>query len=123
MLRVMARNMAIDHYRRRALREIPIAEMAPGTVTEVEARVAPWLRGVIAEMPDKYGRPLLWSDLDGIPQAQIAERLGLSLSGTKSRIQRARRMLADRVRQHCELEFDGEGRLAECIPKSLCCDS
>ncbi len=118
MLRVMARNMAIDYYRARVKNILPMeTEIKPGSVTEAEARVAPWLRSVITELPAKYRDPLTLADLDGLPQKQVADILGLTLSGTKSRIQRARRLLADKVRKFCELDFDGEGRLMACIPR------
>ncbi|MCK4656852.1 MAG: sigma-70 family RNA polymerase sigma factor [candidate division Zixibacteria bacterium] len=44
----------------------------------------------IAELPEKYRRPFALHKLDGMPYAQIAETLNISLSAVESRIHRAK---------------------------------
>jgi RNA polymerase sigma-70 factor (ECF subfamily) len=58
------------------------------------------------------------SEIDGLPQREIAERLGLSLSGAKSRVQRGRAMLKDILDQCCVFHFDKRGNLMDCDPKA-----
>jgi RNA polymerase sigma-70 factor (ECF subfamily) len=57
------------------------------------------------------------SELDGLTQQNVADRLGLSLSGAKSRIQRGRAMLRNVLDQCCTFEFDRRGNLLEVDPK------
>ena len=48
-------------------------------------------------------------------QIQIAEKLGISLSGTKSRIQRGRQQLKDLLLNSCQIETDRFGNVTSCI--------
>jgi RNA polymerase sigma-70 factor (ECF subfamily) len=50
-------------------------------------------------------------------QQEVADRLGLSLSGAKSRIQRGRAMLKDVLDLCCRFEFDRQGGIVNCDPK------
>jgi RNA polymerase sigma-70 factor (ECF subfamily) len=50
-------------------------------------------------------------DLDGMNQAQYAELKGLSLTGAKSRIQRARKRLKEELKNSCRIIFDDEGNV------------
>jgi RNA polymerase sigma-70 factor (ECF subfamily) len=57
-----------------------------------------------------YRRPLIMADFEGHTQQEVADELELSLSGAKSRVQRARAQLGDLLKQCCEVEFGPEGR-------------
>jgi RNA polymerase sigma-70 factor (ECF subfamily) len=57
------------------------------------------------------------AEIEGLSQQEAADRLGLSLSGAKSRIQRGRSMLKEALEQCCSFELDGRGRLMGCDPK------
>ena len=72
---------------------------------------------MIRQLPEKYRQAVQWSDLDGLPQQEVADRLGLSLSGAKSRIQRGRALLKDVLDQCCSFEFDRRGNVTDCDPK------
>lgn len=48
---------------------------------------------ILEYMPKEFGVPLYLSDIEHIPQKDIAKILNLSLAATKSRIQRARKKL------------------------------
>jgi len=76
---------------------------------------------VNACLPQKYAEALLLSDLEGLTQHEVAARLGLSLSGAKSRVQRARRLLREAFLRCCHFEFDRRGHIIDYGPR--CCDS
>lgn len=78
---------------------------------DVHEEVLSWLRPMAEELPEKYGRPLVMADFEGYTQQEVADEIGLSLSGAKSRVQRARKKLKQRLRECCELEFGPEGRV------------
>lgn len=80
---------------------------------DVHEEVLSWIRPMIDDLPEMYAVPLRMADVDGTSQQQVADALGLSLSGAKSRIQRARAMLGDTLRRCCEVEFGAEGRAVD----------
>ncbi len=47
----------------------------------------------ITRLPEKYSKPFALHKLDGMPYAEIAKLLGISLSAVESRIHRARKRL------------------------------
>jgi RNA polymerase sigma-70 factor (ECF subfamily) len=79
-------------------------------VHDVHEEVLSWLRPMIDELPEKYRMPLWMADIKGKTQQEVADHLGLSLSGAKSRVQRARQLLGEVLAACCEVEFGGEGR-------------
>jgi len=44
-------------------------------------------------------------------QAEYAERLGISLPGAKSRVQRARQRLKAQLASACQVSFDEQGKV------------
>ena len=82
------------------------AETPPGAYRELSRFLEP----LLTSLPEKYALPLRLADLEGHPQQAVADQLGLSLSATKSRIQRARQLLKKEIENcfHLHLE-DGTG--------------
>lgn len=76
----------------------------------VHEEVLSWLIPMIDELPEKYRTPLKMADVDGKTQQEVADRLELSLSGAKSRVQRAREKLGKVLAACCEVEFGEEGK-------------
>lgn len=77
---------------------------------DVHEEVLSWLRPMAEELPDMYRRPLVMADFEGRTQQEVADELGLSLSGAKSRVQRARVKLREQLQDCCNVEFGPEGR-------------
>jgi RNA polymerase sigma-70 factor (ECF subfamily) len=112
-LMAVARNHAIDHYRRRkqerlrrtddpvALETTPAAVEHPTRALEREERVHLVHRGLRALPPD-LRLPLILCDLQGLPYERIAAELEVPLGTVKSRINRARLELAKRLAGHRE---------------------
>jgi RNA polymerase sigma-70 factor, ECF subfamily len=109
----IARNAIIDHYRARRLPTDQIDELPASSdvSNNAERELAECLRPMIDTLPEQYRDALVLADLDGLTQREIAEREGISLSGAKSRVQRARAMLKDQLDACCRFEFDQRGRL------------
>lgn len=106
------RNAIVDHYRsRRPSDELP--EEVPGEPPETDELAEQELAGCLAPLLDtlqpKYRRALTLAEVEGLPQREIATREGLSLSGAKSRVQRARRMLHEALVSCCQIEVDRRG--------------
>ena len=71
-------------------------------------------------LPDKYAIPLQLSDIDELKQKEVAQKLNLSLTATKSRIQRARKLLKEKIIECSNLEKDEKGNLISLELKSVC---
>jgi RNA polymerase sigma-70 factor (ECF subfamily) len=108
-LMTVARNHAIDNYRRRRqdllrraedpriLENAPAREEHPLDGLERKERARLVHRGLRA-LPSDLRLPLILCDLQGLPYDEIAESLQLPLGTVKSRINRARLELAKRLR-------------------------
>lgn len=116
----IARNAVADFYRDRG-RQPPTdvaVESAAETVADdtapndIHEEVLGWLVPMIDGLPEKYGTALRLADVEGLPQREVAERLGISLSGAKSRVQRARNQLGKLLAECCQVEL-GAGRVVE----------
>ena len=57
------------------------------------------------------------SEIEGLQQQEVADRLGLSLSGAKSRIQRGRALLKGVLERCCHFEFDRRGNVMGYEPR------
>ena len=76
-----------------------------------------WLDEMIQSLPDGYRQAVQMAEIEEQSQQDVADRLGLSLSGAKSRIQRGRAMLKDVLQRCCSFELDARGRVMGCDPK------
>lgn len=121
----IARRALVDHYRKKGRDkeepagsdiqkeqiESPVLDLSQFEGEhDVHEEVLSWLIPMIDELPEKYGEPLKMADVKGKTQQEVADYLGLSLSGAKSRIQRARQKLGEVLAACCEVEFGSEGR-------------
>ncbi len=56
----------------------------------------------VSELPDMYRDVYVLADVEGLPNAEIADMLGLSVSAVKSRLHRARLMMRSSLAPHFE---------------------
>lgn len=68
---------------------------------------------MVATLPSSSRTALVLTDLEGMTQREAAERSGLSLSGMKSRVQRARRQLKETFLECCRIELDRRGGIVD----------
>jgi len=78
------------------------------------------LKPLMKLLPDKYAIPLQLSDIEELKQKEVAQKLNLSLTATKSRIQRARILLKEKIIECSNLEKDEKGNLISLELKSVC---
>ena len=124
----IARNLITDHYRARGRdrKDLPL-ESEPPETPEADnlnhnAEVAGWLPAAIENLPEGYRDAVRLYELQGLSQAEIASRLGISLSGAKSRVQRGREKLKQVLERCCRFDLDRRGNVLSCEPKSNDCD-
>jgi RNA polymerase sigma-70 factor (ECF subfamily) len=119
----VARNAVIDHYRTRRVGE-PLPDDLPETPAgDVEPGVGleRCVRPMIELLPAGYREAVLLAHIEGLPLATVAERLGLSLSGAKSRVRRGRAMLERCFLDCCQVEVDRRGKPIRWAAKGDCC--
>jgi RNA polymerase sigma-70 factor (ECF subfamily) len=120
----ITRNAITDHYRlRKDLLELPetlsVEDEYP--IEDLEAEIASSLKELVLELPPSYREALLLTEYGGLNQKELAEKQGISLSGAKSRVQRARQMLRDMLLACCHFELDHGGRIIDYQERCCCC--
>jgi RNA polymerase sigma-70 factor, ECF subfamily len=125
----IARNAVIDEYRRAArsreqltatLQDQPIEPPTEQDESAAVRELSACLRPMLTGLPAEQRAALEMVDLDGMTQADAAQRAGVSLSGMKSRVQRGRRRLAELLGQCCALTLDGRGVPMDYEPPPSC---
>jgi RNA polymerase sigma-70 factor (ECF subfamily) len=108
----IAQNTIVDHYRVSKPYEPLLDDIAvePDESDEIWRELEDCLRPMIGHLPEKYREALLLAELDGLPLKDVAERLGLSLPGAKSRVQRGRAKFKELMLACCQFEFDSRGK-------------
>lgn len=121
----IARNTIIDYYRSHSrMGKLPKAIVAPEIEPsdKVRQEIASWLLPMIQTLPEHYRRAITLSEIEGLKQREVATKLGLSLSGVKTRIQRGRKMLKAILLDSCRFEFDHQGSMIDYEEKDSNCD-
>jgi RNA polymerase sigma-70 factor, ECF subfamily len=118
----IARNVVNDHHQNTPLAIVPLDELehVAGTSSNretAECQPHDWLKEMVESLPDGYREAVRLGEIDGLPQQAVAERLGLSLSGAKSRIQRGRGQLRVLVEECCQFASDSRGTVTDCAPR------
>jgi RNA polymerase sigma-70 factor (ECF subfamily) len=118
----IARNVVHDHHRKATSAAVPFADADPADAADDRqgrghCGGCEWLGEMVRSLPDGYREAVELAEVEGLPQQEIADRLGLSLSGAKSRIQRGRVMLRDALEACCHFEFDSRGNMMDYEPK------
>lgn len=120
------RNAITDHYRRNnhhvQLLEVPddLANEPDEELTS-NVEIAACLKSMIESLPEKYKQALILTEFENLTQKELSERMGLSLSGAKSRVQRGREQLKEMLLGCCQLEFDRLGNVIDYQHKSNEC--
>lgn len=115
----IARNAIVDFYRRRTPQPADPVEVAVDPHEEdgdgnLNRSVAAWLSLMIGALPETQRDAVRMYEIEGFSQSEIANRLNISLSGAKSRVQRGRRQLEQLLRGSCDLETDRRGNVIGC---------
>lgn len=119
----ITRNAVIDHYRARKPAvplpaDLALADEQGSKNARLE--LAGCMQPLVEALPGHYRDAVVLAELQGLTQQETATRLGLSLSGAKSRVQRARRMLEEKLLECCRIEFDGRGAIADFETRHAC---
>jgi RNA polymerase sigma-70 factor (ECF subfamily) len=127
MYRVAA-NVIADHYRQHSTEQQGVDiddqltdNMVVSTDISPQQELALCLVPLIRKLPDRYRQALELVEIAGLKQADAALELNLSLSGTKSRVQRGRLLLKQLLLDCCAIEINRNGGVVDYFSKSRCC--
>ena len=117
----IVRNAIADHYRRlRPTESLP--ENEPTSEAEPDLpNLTPCVRKFVEQLEPDYRQALLLTEWQGLTQNQMGKRLGLTPSGAKSRVQRARSQIKHLLLDCCRVELDRRGTVIEMTPRSKKC--
>ena len=130
----ITRNAITDHYRSRKHHYAhdengdsgffnTLLDNETPPANEAAQRIAASLRNMIELLPEKYSEAMLLTAYHGLSQVELAKKLGISVSGAKSRVQRGRQMLKEMLEKCCHFEFDRRGMIIDYHPITCCCCS
>jgi len=116
----VTRNTIADYYRKNK-KETEIVLIEDEIVINTSVCVCD-LSGFVIQnyLPEKYSKALYLSDIEQKSQQEIAEILHLSLTATKSRIQRARKKLKELVLNCIEISYNSKGQISDFHLKKDC---
>ncbi len=100
-----------------------VADAIPEEHTSEEnynEEIAAGLRCLAQQLPPRYREAIDLAEVQGLTQGEVGARLGLSLSGAKSRVQRGRDKLKDLLLKCCHFELDRRGNVIDYQPRHTC---
>lgn len=125
----IARSSVAEHMRTRARhpvadgdaeQEQPVAE-----TDEDDRETARALSGCVsmfvAQLPTPYREAVTLVELEGLTMREVADMVGISVSGMKSRVQRGREQLRKLFDQCCEIALDARGEPTNFTPRAQPC--
>ena len=80
-------------------------------------RLTACLPRVLSELKASDREAIVLCDLSGMSQADYATQVGLKLSAAKSRLQRARQRLHERMTVACQVKVDEAGHVEGFVPR------
>lgn len=133
----IARNAITDYYRERAKAASAIKSLADeagaeaphgarsvaGDTREPSAVIGGCVAQLVDYLPERYREAVAMTEIGGLSQTAAAGKLGISVSGMKSRVQRGREKLKGLLLDCCHVEFDRRKGVIDYEPKrSGSCD-
>lgn len=106
----VTRNAIMDHYRKhKKTVELPENLPAPEKRENAWQLISACVRPFIEELPPTYRDVLFLSEIEGLDQKQVAQRLGIKLANAKSRILRGKKMLKKKFDDCCIFKLGPRG--------------
>ena len=125
----ITRNALIDYYRsheqsKESLETPEALELAEDLPDDdVVSELFPSVRAMVTNLPERDRQALILTEYQGFTQKELSERLGISFSGAKSRVQRAREKLKQQLLECCHFELDRRGHIINYQPRCQCCET
>jgi RNA polymerase sigma-70 factor, ECF subfamily len=117
----ITRNMIIDYYRANSRQINPQDLDWESSAPNFNECVSSTIAELIPTLPDMYRIPLEMTELQDMSQLEVAARLNLNYATAKARVQRARKMLKEKLDETLVVKTDGYGNVILCKDRGPCC--
>lgn len=117
----ITRNTITDHFRKNQKVIEPENIDWENDSNKLNECVANCLQELVLSLPEKYRTALQLSEMENVSQIELAQRLGISYSGAKSRVQRARQLLREKMDEQLIIKTDAYGNVIVCEDRNPCC--
>ena len=117
----ITRNTIYDHFRKKPV-DTPLIDLPDELSPDhsLNHELLDCIKPFVEQLPEKYKDALLQTDLGDLSQKEYAKKIGLSYSGAKSIVQRARLKLRTLFNQCCQIESDKYGQILSYHRKKTC---
>jgi RNA polymerase sigma-70 factor (ECF subfamily) len=121
----ITRNLIIDYYRARNFKKnisglMPDVFLPSSSDRFMDTAINDMIK-MMDDLSPEYCEALCLTEIEGLSQKEYAQMKGISYSGAKSRVQRARIMLKDMLMKCCHYQFDKYGTVFDIQPGCCCC--
>ena len=116
----IARNVIAEHFRRHSSTLLTLADEVAAEADgqrDLACQAGTWLGTLVDELPETYREAVRMAELEGLSQQAVADRLGISLSAAKQRVQRGRQQLKQLLDSCCTFERDRRGNMVDYEPR------
>lgn len=114
----ITRNVIIDHFRKATQAEtLDYFVEEEASPKKAHINLSCCVMPFINQLAPHDREVLLLTDIEKLGQKELAIYLGISYSGAKSRVQRAREKLKDLFEQCCSIEYDKYGTVIDYYKK------
>ncbi|MEM7368139.1 MAG: sigma-70 family RNA polymerase sigma factor [Bacteroidota bacterium] len=127
----IAKNTITDYYRKKEVITNEVEDMMYAEeydTNDALSEMSQCIRKFINELPEEYRSLMTLSELEEVPQKEIAERLGMNYVTVRSKIQRGRKKLKNLFAECCVVTQGGKGSILTMRKKTdtdnsrECCD-
>lgn len=117
----IARNSINDYYRKlKPHIELNDYESIDEEKNADNGELEKCLESFINQLDDKYREAIILTEFNGLTQKQLAQKLNISYSGAKSRVQRAKEYLKNLFTDCCKIQSDKYGNIVDYEQKRNC---
>jgi len=115
----VSRNLLAEHFRV-THKSLPLPDDLSAQTEEADTidQLTGCLSRVLSELNPDDRDVIVLCDLQGMAQADYAHLRGIGLSAVKSRVQRARQRLRQRMSQACQVQLSVDGRVTDFVPRT-----
>lgn len=106
-------NAHFNHQKKNRQIVVEEADSSPATTHSFERCIDSFINA----LPQKYRQAVQLAEIENLPQTQLANRLNISYSGAKTRVQRGRQKLKELMTQCCHIQHDVYGNIVDYTPK------
>jgi len=111
----IARNIIIDYYRKNRVETVDIdkSPVYEEDENDCSKELSTCIASYINMLPEEYRSIMTLSELENIPQKEIAEQLNMNYVTVRSKIQRGRKKLKEFFSECCTIIQGGKGRIID----------